>query len=465
MWKTCWLFSFLFPLCLFGQSNQLCIKDIQIIGNKKTKEAIILRELDLKKGDCFPLTELNTVFERNQNQILNSGLFTIVKLNIENWDDSTNQITLSITVRETWYFYPIPIFELADRNFNVWWTEQNRALDRINFGVSLYHTNLTGRRDFLKVITQFGYTQKFEIEYLLPGFNKNQTLGVFTNWFFSRNREIPYQTTGNKLLFDRSEDDFQLRRLRFSAGVQYRPGIFTYQEGSLEFHQNTVTDSVANFLNEDYFLNGKKQQRFFALQYAYIYDNRDIKPYPLSGSYFKANIRKEGLGIFDDRSTLTLSATLAKYFKIQRKFSLELITKGNLFFIRKQQAYHNNRALGFEIDFLRGYELYVIDGMDFAYLKSSVRYELFNKHINFGKLMMLEKFRIMPLRIYLSLNSDWGIANNKFYNQNNPLDNRLLWGGGLGLDIITYYDKILQIQYSVNHLWEKGLYLHYKLIF
>ena len=29
---------------------------------------------------------------------------------------------------ENWYIFPIPKFELADRNFNVWWKEQKIRL-------------------------------------------------------------------------------------------------------------------------------------------------------------------------------------------------------------------------------------------------------------------------------------------------------------------------------------------------
>ena len=465
MRKLVFLFFFLIPLLLTAQSTSLCIEDIIIIGNKKTRKQIIQRELDIKKGDCFPLPELSEIIDRNQRQILNSGLFTKAQINVENWNDDTGQITLSITVQENWYFYPIPIFELADRNFNVWWSEQNRSLNRVNFGLRLYQLNITGRNDFLKLVAQYGYTQKYELEYGLPSFNKNQTLGFWTNWFFSRNREIAYRTEENKLLFDRSDQDFQIRRLRFISGLRYRPGLFNYHEGSLGFHQNTITNSVATILNPDYFLDGRKQQRFLSLSYSFTIDKRDIKPYPLNGFYFQGNLRKDGIGAFKDRNTLTLSLTLAKYFSLSPKFSLEFITKGHAFFIRRQQAYHNNRAFGFEPDFLRGYELYVIDGLDFAYLKSSIRFEIFKREIDWGDLVPLSKFKLMPIRIYLSFNNDLGYANDPYFELNNPLSNRMLWGGGFGLDIIAYHNKIIQIQYSVNHLWEKGLYLHHKFIF
>jgi hypothetical protein len=218
-------------------------------------------------------------------------------------------------------------------------------------------------------------------------------------------------------------------------------------------------------LNTAFFLGQKTQQRFASLRYAFVIDNRDLRSYPLQGMYLLSIIRKDGLGFFHDRDALTLNTTFANYFKLKPKWNLEVIWKGLYQVIRKQQPYYNSRNLGFEPDYLRGYELYVVDGMDFTYLKTSLRRELFNQEIDLGKLSLIPQFRIMPLRVYVTLNSDVGYVNDPYYAEGNPLSNRWLFGAGLGLDIIAYHDKVWQIQYSFNHLLENGLFLHYKFSF
>ena len=45
--------------------------------------------------------------------------------------------------------------------------------------------------------------------------------------------------------------------------------------------------------------------------------------------------------------------------------------------------------------------------------------------------------------------------------KDNNLSNSLLWGNGISLDYVTYYDKLLRIEFSVNHLGEKGVFLHF----
>jgi hypothetical protein len=37
----------------------------------------------------------------------------------------------------------------------------------------------------------------------------------------------------------------------------------------------------------------------------------------------------------------------------------------------------------------------------------------------------------------------------------------LLWGRGFSIDYVTYYDKMLRIEFSVNELGEKGVFLHF----
>jgi len=54
-------------------------------------------------------------------------------------------------VSERWYTFPEPQFELADRNFNVWWNEQDHDFDRTEYGVDLLCYNFTGNYDLLEV--------------------------------------------------------------------------------------------------------------------------------------------------------------------------------------------------------------------------------------------------------------------------------------------------------------------------
>ena len=464
MWKFAIPFLLLlFPILLTAQFEYVYIDSIQIQGNKKTKDRIILRELKFAIGDSIHISQLQKELEKNEKYILNTGLFTWGKINIKTWNGRTNQVTLLIELSEAWYIWPFPIFELADRNFNVWWGEQNHSLSRVNFGLRLKHYNTTGQKDPLKLVLQGGYTQKYELNYTLPPLNKNQTYGIIAELFYAKNREIGFKTVGNKLFFERRENEYPEQRFRAGFSFIFRPKFRSYHFSKIEFQQNSITDYVTTQLNPDYFLDGNTRQRFIYLRYEYVFENRDIIPYPLSGNFLSAVLEKEGIGIFNERNGFYFTTKFAQYFSFGKRWSTELIFKGKVSLIRTKQPYNKYKSLGYFEDYLRGYEFYVVDGLDFGYLKSSLRFEIINERINWGKLMPLKPFKLMPLRIYLTLNNDFGYVNDPQFYEENPLTNRGLWGGGLGLDINIFYGSTFQIEYSINHLKEKGLFLHYKL--
>lgn len=450
------------PSLLFSQTESVTIQSITLIGNKKTKDRIVYRELDFQIGDEISLKELPSRLKENERLVLNTGMFSKVDIAA---GQRNNQADIQITVQENWYIYPIPLIELADRNFNVWWTEQNRQLNRLDISMRFHHLNLTGNRDHLKILAQVGYTQKLEFEYTFPGINKAQTIGLMTNLLFTRNREIGFISIGNKLLFDRAEDRFQLKRTRLGLGMIYRPGILYYHTATLNYHQNRITDSVAIELNPDFFLRGRKSQQYASLKYNFTYDNRDIKPYPETGSFAFAEIQKDGFGIFDDRNSLRLTGEVRKYFTHSKRWSTAFSVKGRTELIRKKHDYFNSRALGWFEDFVRGYQFYVVDGQDYLYFKSSLRYKIIDRELQFGKWVFIEQFRIAPLKVYLTANYDGGRVWDEYYQENNPLTNTYLQGGSIGIDFVAYYDKVLRFEYSINHLNEKALFLTYNLSF
>ena len=48
-------------------------------------------------------------------------------------------VDVMVDVKERWYIFPLPIFELADRNFNEWW--KTRDFSRTNYGLSVVQNN------------------------------------------------------------------------------------------------------------------------------------------------------------------------------------------------------------------------------------------------------------------------------------------------------------------------------------
>ncbi len=452
---------------IYADNTAVVIDSITIIGNKKTKRQIMLRELTFSKGDSVSLSMLSSVLELNRLRLMNTNLFLNAKMNVKNWTEN-NHVIVQIDVTENWFLFPIPIFEIADRNFNVWWKEQKRSFKRINYGMRLTYNNLTGRRDPLSANVQLGYTPKYSFSYSLPYINKKQTIGFSASYFNAVNREVGYSTDSNKISFYRDANKFLLHRTGFSVGISHTPKLLTNFSASMGYTRNKVDSTVVQTLNRDYYLDGQTQQHYFWLAAGCSYDSRDIRPYPMHGDYFSLGFNKTGLLSSDNVNALDVSSRFAHYFTFSSKLSLEAIVKGKTALIRKRQPYTNVRGLGYGSDNLRGYEFYVVDGLDYFYSKNSFRVELLNRSFDLNKwvkMKLLKNWLDLPIKTYLTFNFDTGYVNNPFEKENNKLSNRQLYGGGVGLDIIAYYNMTWRFEYSMNHLGEKGLFFNYSVGF
>lgn len=439
-------------------SDFFVVDDIVLNGNKHTKTNVILNELDFTIGDTIFINQLTTRKLENEKRILGTALFTAAALNIKNWNTEKHTANIEITLRENWYIYPSIIFELADRNFNVWWTEQNRDFDRVNYGLGVDHINVTGRKDKLKLKLQHGYTRKYELKYNYPYISR--TWGAFGEIFFANQKEIGYTTINNKTIFEKLADErILLKRFRTGFGANYRPGVYHFHDFKLEYHHNSIDEFIATDVAPDYFLNGETDLRYFALKYDFTYDKRVFNLYPEGGFMFFGNITKDGLGLFRDFNNLSITAGIEKYFRLNERWIGGGRLKAKTNIIRSTIAFANNTGLGYGQDLVRGYELYVVDGTDWALAKTSLRFRLLEKNINWGKYMMVKQFKQMNFRVFLRANLDFGYVNEPTYKDTNTLNNRFLVGYGPAVDVLLFHTYIMSFEYSFNHLRESGLFL------
>ena len=94
----------------------LNVNRVFIIGNRITRDPVILRELSLKQGDVVFSADVPDILDLDRKKLLNTRLFNTVEIRTIETEDM--RIDLIVEVNERWYTFPAPIFELADRNFN-----------------------------------------------------------------------------------------------------------------------------------------------------------------------------------------------------------------------------------------------------------------------------------------------------------------------------------------------------------
>ena len=453
------LIFILMCLTLASQNDFVVVDSIKIVGNKKTKGPIIFRELIFQAGDTILLAGFNDALTQSKQNLMNTSLFSQVETKILDWD-SNNKVKIQIVVNEAWFFFPAPIFELADRNFNVWWVDQKRALDRINLGFRLKYLNMSGHRDELNTVFHTGYTQKYELEYSFPYLNREKTIGITSNILFRRNKEIHYNNDQNKQVFHNEGDLDLFKRFRIKAGIFYRPNFYFTHYLAYEFHRNNIDPFVIQELNPRYFGNQETSQRFHLIEYIFEADRRDLNLYPLNGYFFRGRIRKVGFGS-DSQKHVTLRVKFQKTFPILKQSGLTNQSILQTVFESKPLSFNLRKAHGYGDDYLRGYELYVINGESFFLNKTKGKWNIWSRTIDWKKWMPIKVLKIMPASIYLTTNFDFGYVRNSIVEINSPLSNRWIYGYGIGLDVILYNNYAYTMEYSINQLNEKGIYLHF----
>ena len=198
------------------------IGKIYITGNSKTKIEIIQRELDFREGQQISKSKLDEIIALDKQKLINTRLFVFADI-VPLMMSDTN-VDLLVRLQERWYIFPAPIFKLADRNFTEWWVNQKRDFSRVNYGLQLYHFNLTGRNDRLAAIAQFGFTNRYQLQYQIPYINKSQTLGLLISTGFNNNKTVSYTTLDQRLRFVES-DNIVRRNFFTSSSLTYRPSF------------------------------------------------------------------------------------------------------------------------------------------------------------------------------------------------------------------------------------------------
>jgi hypothetical protein len=447
MKKIIFLFIFLSQVA----QAQIAVNNIVLSGNTKTQNDIIIRELSFEKNMSYATDDLDKRIEKSKKNLVNLKLFNFVTINKTEWKDSAE---ITIDVIERWYIWPYPVFEISERNFNTWWKEfaANNYSDfsRLNYGVSFNWENFRGRNELLKLKIRKGFKEHYLLGYEVPYLNK--TIGFNTNLQFFRRKKTYFSTEKNKLNYLES-DTFNSIDYDLNTEITYRKNLHLKHKLKFTYLQSIITDSIA-ILNPNYLGNNLSNTSIYSLSYIFEYENRDYINYPLHGFALSFGVKKylsEKANIKHFEFATKVEKHIEPYnrFYIGSSFKAKYSTEGN-------QPYFIQKALGYG-DYVRGYEYYVVDGQSYWLSKTAAKYALIEKTTFDIPYVKMKQFNKSHYSLYLGIFSDIGYV----VNNQNSINNSILWGKGIALDYVTYYDKLLRIEYSINALGEKGVFLHF----
>ena len=433
--------------------SSFLISSITVVGNKKTRSNIILREVPFTAGMSFSLSLLIDLFKQGEQQIMNTALFHSVRIYASKFEGNCLEITVEVV--ERWYLFPFPFFDLVDRNINQWLIDQKASLQRVNYGLKLLYNNTTGHNDKLRLWLINGYTRELSISYEKPYFDRKMQWGFRLAARTGKGREINYNTIEDKQVFLRTPD-FIRSFASVGGELTYRKKLFARHNFGIFYFREKVEDTVLR-ANPDYFRIRGSINQFPELYYQFTYAKMDYIPYPREG--FATRIRVSKLGLTPAFNLWQLHWQMKKVFPVGLKNILTLESYAGLKLPFKQ-PYVNRRFLGYKEIFLSGFEYNVVDGVAGGYLRSSFARELFRINIPLpGFIRKRATLSTVPFKVFGKIYSNAGYV----YSPEpgfNFLQNKFLHAAGFGLDILSLYDLTIRIEYSFNNFGQNGLFLH-----
>ena len=244
---------FLQTSSLFSQNIDL----IQIEGNKKTKDYIILREI--KQQINSPLSKKNII--EDKNRIYNLGLFSSVEIDVQTIESQNIYI---ITVNEMWYIWPFPIIKYDNKN------------EEFSYGGGIIHNNLRGRDENIALGAAYGSAREYFLWYSNPWISGDHNSLEFGIYNESSDHHV-YNIIEKDKGFFTEGGFYKGSNHKFNFWVNYNDKIIETLE---ESDKMVLQDSELTQADFSYIRLGLE----------YKYDTRDIYIDPNSGLFFNIEL-------------------------------------------------------------------------------------------------------------------------------------------------------------------------------
>lgn len=418
---------------------QVRVVAIVFIGNEVTQDRTLRAELDFREGDVLSADDLARRLEANRRRIFNLQLFHAVTAQTTCRD---GELTVLFAVQERWYTFPVPIFSLADRNFRSWLDRSDRWR-RLDYGLHLTRYNFRGRNEQLLGNLQLGFNRKYELFYEAPGYGRRRRIGFGAGASYYRGRGLDYATVGDRLVNFRPAETFAIERQYVTGGLRWRRTVQHSSAFDVSYHREQISDSV-QLLNPAYFL-GRTRREFLEFSLSTTLNKRNTFAYPLTGGFAQLALIRRVFLTPGSPDITTARLYLARYLALGHGFYYNVGLRGQAR-VAARVAYADNRAFGYDA-LVRGYDAYVVDGRHYGLLQQSVSFRL----LDAGRLRLQgiqnPKINRIPLVLYLNAFTDAGYVGARAVRPN-TLPRQLLASAGVGLHLVTYYDRVLTVEYA-----------------
>jgi hypothetical protein len=447
------------------------ISAYKITGNNLTKDWYIIRELDFKIGDTLATSQEEKKIEFNQKRfvpgdsselrlrmtysrenIINTNLFLDVNISIEQVQADQYCILIDVTERHYWWIFPV--VKLNAPNINEWLRDPD--IKDVSMGLFFSHNNLFGISHQTSLVGYVGKSYAAAWGYRIPWIGKGKKTGVTFGLGYENLYTVEYGSYENErqMLYESNSQ----QSAKVTVNFNFRPGLYNYGTIKLTGNWVGISDSLYS-LDSNYLAKGEKSNTSLSLYADYAYDSRNSKSYPLLGNYLKIFANKVGLGLVSkDVDYFFYGIDFHFYQQIARKWYVaEMFKLENS--AGENYPYYYELNMTYKKDFIRGYDLFTLKGDQMYYFRSNIKYELVAPNVKKAKEGQEDnKFKNLQYAFYLNTFGDCGYVVDKF-TENNPLNNKMLFSWGFGIDFVTYYDMVLRFEYAFTSNQTNGFYL------
>jgi outer membrane protein assembly factor BamA len=439
-----------------ADSTSVFIKQVHINEGLNTKYKVIRREISVAEQGLYNKEILIVECEESARRLRNLGQFGLVRYNIEFLVKDT--VIVHFEIKERGPFGGTLNAALADRNFNVWIRDYDAKLSRVNFSASGSHDNLFGLRKRLRVTTTIGFNTAASVDIFSPSVAKYLNFGYHCNASWGMYKEYYTQIKNGRQVFTRHNNAVVQQQLSGTVEVFVRPQYSYFLIGGLDYAAISVDDTLLE-INDGLLGNKRSRLSYIEPHLAYRYSKVDVEAYPQQGERIRI---RAGSKINNGNSLHNyIQLYASKFWRLTPRWLLSTWAQAKAS-TNPSRAFIFQNAFGFRTDYVRGYEYYVVNGEHALLSRFDLKYKIVRKNFDY-------KFWRWNLGytwgIYPKVFADIGRAYAAPYQlAQNPLANTRLSTVGVGLDAILEGSTSVRIEYALNHLNQKGLFLHLTLL-
>lgn len=398
------------------------IEDIQLRGNNKTKNKVIMRELRFKKGDIFN----KETASRSIQRVYNTGYFEDVNVRLLQGKKNSNDIIVEIDVVEQ---------KTGTVTIGAGYSDSDGLVGILG----LSETNLRGTGDKVSINWEFGghtdTTRNYIFSYTHPYLNDAGDSIGFS--LFDRESEYDdYDEKGNSVAeYDKRTKGFNVTygRARSEYITDYltlgtKDAKYTDYSSGLDYRNldklslgGNSRDEYTGYMNNNF-------GRTNSLTWDHVFDNRDNVYDPTKGKRLAFSGTWAGHGIGGDFDYFKFTVENRLYYKVGRAHVIAVRLMGGI--ATGDMPFGDMFTLG-GADNLRGYEDDEFRGNKMYQATVEYRYPIAKK---------------IQGVIFGDLGNAWGGTEHiPWYNS----DNKIHYSGGLGFRITTPIGPV-RLDYAVG---------------